>query len=316
MILSKDLLTDKAIELGFMDIGIAECKSLDMEFNVFEKWLEKDHQATMNWMTKNTFKRKDPKNVLPDCKSIIVVSYNYFTGENYPENLNNKGKISRYAWGTDYHEIILPKLFELEKIIKEADENANCRSYVDTGPILEKIWAEKAGIGWQGKNSLIISKKHGSYFFLGIILTTAEFEYDKPYKDYCASCTKCIQACPTDAIIDDKIIDSNKCLSFWTIEAKAHLNIPKNIADNNKNWIFGCDICQEVCPWNKNLPKPTGEIAFYPRNEETAIEIGKLMEMNKMDFAERFRKSPIKRTKLEGMQRNAKQLKFTESNIE
>ena len=306
----KSDIKQKAAELGFMDLGVAASYKLEKEFNVFESWLDNKYNATMQWLNKNTFKREDPSQVLEGCRTVIVVAYNYYTGAEYPENSDGFGKISRYALGSDYHEIVLPKLFEIEKIIKEKAPDAHCRSYVDTGPVLEKIWAEKAGVGWQGKNSLIISKKHGSYFFLGVILTTLEIEPDEPYHDHCASCTKCISACPTDAIIADKVIDSNKCLSFWTIEAKPDMNIPEEIAHNNKEWIFGCDICQEVCPWNKKLPKLTHEELFYPRHGETAINIAELLEMDKPAFAERFRKSPIKRAKLEGLKRNAVQMKY------
>jgi epoxyqueuosine reductase len=276
--------------------------------------IEKDiKNAEMKWMEKNIHKRQDPSEILENCKTVIVLSYNYFTAKEYPKEINSKGKISRYAWGTDYHEIILPKLFEVEKVIKDHSQNINCRSYVDTGPILEKIWAERAGIGWKSKNSLIISKKHGSYFFLSIILTTIDIENDTAYKDHCASCRKCIDACPTDAIVDNKIIDSNLCLSFWTIEAKPNIDIPEEIRNKNENWIYGCDICQEVCPWNKNLPKPTKDDLLYPRNNETIIDLDKLLKMKKNEFSDRFRKSPIKRTKLEGLQRNAKQFKFENS---
>lgn len=304
------MLISKSNELGFFDIKIAKSEELTEEFTNFENWIDKNYNATMKWIERNTEKRKNPAEILANCKSVIVLAYNYFTNFKYPTEISGKGKISKYAWGDDYHEIILPKLKEIEAFIKENFHDAECKSYVDTGPILEKIWAEKAGIGWQGKNSLIISKTHGSYFFIGIILTTLEIEPDTPIKDYCGSCTKCIVNCPTGAIVENKVVDSNKCISYWNIEAKPEMNIPENITNNSNNWSYGCDICQEVCPWNKNLPKITNEIKFFPRKNETYIEIDDILKMTNEDFNARFKKSPIKRTKLTGMQRNATQLQF------
>lgn len=304
------ILKNKALEMGFLDFGVAKSETLDSEFSHFQNWIDNNYNASMNWIANNPHKRQNPANVLEDCKSVIILTYNYYTDFKHPKEIENKGKISRYAWGNDYHDIILPKLKELQNFIKSNYPESETRAYVDTGPILEKIWAEKAGIGWQGKNSLIISKKHGSYFFLAVILTTLELNYNEPYKDYCASCSKCIKACPTDAIIHNKVVDSNKCLSYWTIEAKPDQDIPENIAQNSKNWLFGCDICQEVCPWNKNLPIPTNEIKFHPRQGETYIEIDIIKNMSQEYFSKRFKQSPIKRTKLKGIQRNAEQLNF------
>lgn len=306
----KEKLINKANSLGFFDLKIAKSEELNEEFTHFENWIDNNYNASMKWMENNPQKRKNPSEVLENCKSVIVLAYNYFTAYKYPQDLSGKGKISKYAWGDDYHDIILPKLKEIEAFIKDEFPDSLSKSYVDTGPILEKIWAAKAGIGWQGKNSLIISKTHGSYFFLGIILSTLKLEADTAIKEYCGTCTKCIVNCPTGAIIEDKVIDSNKCISFWTIEAKPEMKIPENITNNFNNWIYGCDICQDVCPWNKNLPKITDELKFFPRKNETYIEIEELLSMTKDEFNARFKNSPIKRTKLSGMQRNASQLQF------
>jgi epoxyqueuosine reductase len=305
----KEVIRQKAFEIGFQDIGFAKYELLSEEIDFYKIWLDKNLNAEMRWMEKNIDKREDVSKILPDVKSVIVLSYNYYSGYDYKDYSQGKtGKISRYAWNFDYHDIIRPKLFQLGDFITSHNQNHNFKAYVDTGPILEKIWAEKSGIGWQGKNSLIISKKFGSYFFLGIILSNMEYEYDSPVKDYCMSCTKCIDACPTNAIIEQKIIDSRKCISYWTIESKPANEFPKTIADNLTGWAFGCDICQEVCPWNKHKPKITDDFRLNPRNKETILDKNRIIKMTQEEFSERFRKSPIKRTKIAGLKRNFKYL--------
>lgn len=299
----KDKLISLSEELAFIDIGFAKVEPLDKEIEVYKKWLDSGKNATMQWMERNLEKRQNPSQLVTGAKTVIILLYNYYTGKKYSES-KEFGKISRYAWNYDYHDIILPKLRKLENLIKEEFPNSNNRSYVDTGPILEKVWAEKAGVGWQGKNSLLISKKYGSYVFLGTIITSVEFECLPQVKDYCGTCTKCIDACPTDAIVEDKIVDSNKCISYWTIEAKADSEIPEEISQNSNNWIFGCDICQEVCPWNRHKPKITDDLDFFPRNNETELSKEFILNLSQEEFSGRFRKSPIKRTKIAGLKRN------------
>lgn len=303
----KSDLVDFAKTLGFNDLGVAKVDKLSLETEQYKLWLSNGFNATMQWMEKNIEKREDINFILENAKSVIVTAHSYYTGMHYPpenELSGKSGKISKYAWGDDYHEIILTKLKDIEKflLLKYPEEKFKC--YVDTGPILEKQWAKRAGIGWQGKNSLILSKDLGSYFFIGIIITTLELEQDKPVKDLCGTCTKCINYCPTSAIVDNRVVDSNKCISYWTIEAKPNINTPENISNNQNNWIYGCDICQEVCPWNKNKPKLTSELSFYPRNNETILDYSFINSMTEEEFKLRFKNSPIKRTKLAGIKRN------------
>ncbi len=297
----KNEIKEFAYKLGFCEIGFARYQKLSEEMKYYIQWLENGYSATMSYLEKNLDKREDISLISEKMQTIIVVGYSYF---NYYNHKSQQFKISRYAWGEDYHYILSDKIKQLIEFIKQRKENLNYKIYVDTGPILEKIWAVRAGIGWQGKNSLIISKNYGSYIFLGIILTNLELEPDIPLKDFCGTCTKCIDSCPTKAIVQPKVIDSRKCISYWTIEAKPDYNIPNSIDLNG--WIFGCDICQEVCPWNKRafktLTRENPE--FYPRNYETNLSYEFLKNLTPEKFSIRFRKSPIKRAKFEGLKRN------------
>ncbi len=217
------------------------------------------------------------------------------------------GRLSRYAWGTDYHDILLPKLKIISESIKNLCPGAATAEYVDTGPVLERQWAVRAGIGWQGKNGCIINKEYGSYFFLGTVITDVYFEPDMPQSDHCGKCTACIDACPTGAIVSPKVIDSRKCLGYWTVEAKPDIEFPSYIQKNQSGALFGCDICQEVCPWNKKA-SACNEKQFYPRNGETCLSKGYVENMTQEEFSLRFRKSPVKRVKLAGLKRNARYL--------
>lgn len=300
-------LREKANELGFLDIGAAPAEMLEKESENYKSWINSGMNAGMEWMERNIDKRRDIRQILPGAKSVIVAAYSYFTGHGYPDG-ENSGKISRYAWNFDYHDILRPKLDELGNHLVEMLPGEKFLSYVDTGPILEKSWAEKAGIGWQGKNSLILSKNAGSYFFLGIIITTAVLPFGEPAKDYCLSCTKCIDACPTDAIIDDKVVDSRKCISYWTIESKPGEKFPPEISKNLNGWLFGCDICQEVCPWNRHKPVYNPDTRFHPRLNQTTLGLEEIESMEQGSFSRRFSKSPIKRAKIAGLKRNAREI--------
>ena len=295
-------------EIGFLDVGFAKFQKLEKEIENYKCWLSKNYNAKMQWMERNLEKREDVSLILPNCKTVIVFLYNYFSNPDYPSDeilINNAGKISRYALGEDYHDIVLGKLNQIEKFIINHFPNSSTKSYVDTGPILEKIWAVKSGIVWQGKNSLAISKKHGSYFFIGIILTDLEIESDdKQLKDYCGTCNKCKTACPTNAIVAPQIVDSNLCIAYNTIELKPQFEIAENVAQNLQNWVYGCDICQEVCPWNKNLTKLTDEIRFLNKDNISTISIQKINELSKEEFKQFYKNSPISRTKSEGIKRN------------
>ncbi|MFA7625868.1 MAG: tRNA epoxyqueuosine(34) reductase QueG [Candidatus Kapaibacterium sp.] len=305
----KSKLIQKALDLGFLDLKSSAYQILEDESKYYDKWLSCGYNADMQWMERNIDKRRDISLVLPEIMSIFTLSYNYFTGNIHKKNLgNDEGKTSRYAWGSDYHDIVLDKLNQLIEFAKSMLPESNWKAYVDTGPILEKQWALKSGLGWQGKNSLILSKNHGSYFFIGVLLTDHAFPADIQVKDYCGSCTKCIKACPTQAIVADKVIDSNKCISYWTIEAKADKSIPVDIAENAENWIYGCDICQEVCPWNKILPKMSEENLFKSRLDNGILNKAEIDSMSQEEFSNKFRKSPVKRLKLAGLKRNSRDI--------
>ncbi len=310
----KDKIIKRALTEGFQDIKFARYQLLSEEINRYKDWIKKNNHATMQWMERNLDKREDVALILNSVKSVIVLSYNYYTGNIYPQNFNSdQGIISRYAWGSDYHEILEAKLKTISGYINELSPNSISKYYIDTGPTLDKQWAVKSGLGWQGKNSLVISPKYGSYFFIALIFSNLEFDPDNQIKDYCGTCTKCIDHCPTNAIVDSKIIDSNKCISYWTIEAKPDIDIPEHIAENSNNRIYGCDICQEVCPWNKHKPVITDELQFISRFENGAISKSKIDQMEQDEFSAIFRKSPIKRLKLKGLKRNSRFLLKTEN---
>jgi epoxyqueuosine reductase len=271
--------------------------------------LDKGYQATMSYMEKNIHKRKDVKEILPGAKSVISLAVNYFTDHQYSNDQTKgktclpAGKISRYAWGKDYHLIIWEMLSDFESKLLELEPELKTLSYVDTGPVMDKVWAVKAGLGWMGKHTNVINKDIGSWIFLANIITNYEFEYSEIIADHCGTCTACIDACPTNAIIDEYLVDSNKCISFLTIENKEEIN--NEFKGKFDNWIFGCDICQDVCPWNIKFAEQTAIKEFHPINGETEIELQKILEMNDEEFKERFSVSPVKRAKLKGLKRNA-----------
>jgi epoxyqueuosine reductase len=298
----KAQLSKEAVNLGFLDLRVAKVELLENEFEHYKQWLSLGYNADMQWMERNLDKRRDISLILENAKSVIVTAHSYYTGIDYPEDLQGRGKISRYAWGDDYHDVVLKKLKLLEFYIKQYHPESESKSYVDTGAILERQWALKAGIGWQGKNGMIINQHYGSYFFIGIIISTLELEEDSQHKNLCGKCTKCLDACPTKAIVQPKVVDSNKCLSYWTIESKAD-SFPDEIRMNQNNWVFGCDICQEVCPWNRFAIK-TQDSEFYPRNAETTLEKVQIEKMTDEEFSVRFKNSPVKRAKLKGLKRN------------
>ncbi len=291
----------KAIEIGFDKVGISKVDLLKNEEEKLSEWLNKKFHGTMSWMEKNFEKRIDVSNVLPNAKSIVSVALNYQTDICHSQN-KNFGKISRYAFGNDYHDILKNKLEILLNFVKEKFPNTNSKIYVDTGPVLEKVWAVKSGIGWMGKHTNVIAKELGSYFFIGEIILDIELESDKVELDLCGTCTKCIDDCPTDAIIAPYILDSNKCISYLTIEHKDE--IEKKFIGKFKSWIYGCDICQEVCPWNKKFSHPTNELSFYGKNIE--LNLDTIENLTDEDFQKQFKKSAIKRIKNKQLKRNGK----------
>lgn len=298
----KEKIISKAKELGFDLIGFAEYQNLDKEIKRLKIWLENNYHAGMEYMKRNIDKRKDAKLILENCKSVISLGMNYYIDEK-TEETNQFGKVSRYAWGKDYHLIIWEKLDELINYIKIYFPNFDAKSYVDTGPVMDKVWAIKAGLGWQGKHSNVISKEIGSWFFIATIFTNQEFnDYDTPQKDYCGCCTACIDACPTNAIVDNYIVDSNKCISYLTIENKNE--IPNDFIGKFNNWIFGCDICQDVCPWNIKFAQQTS-ITELKIIKNKRINLEETLELEPKNFKEKYEDSPILRAKIKGLKRNA-----------
>jgi epoxyqueuosine reductase len=296
-----DRIRSMAIELGFCKVGITPAVALEQEGRLLQEWLSRGYHGTMGWMARNVEQRVDPRKVLPNAKSVVVVAMNYYTDARHSEDPDT-GKISRYAWGDDYHEIMLPRLEKLLHSIKQEVPTVQGKVYVDTGPVMDKVWAERAGIGWEGKHTNVISREVGSWIFLGEIILNVSLEYDEPTADYCGTCTRCIDACPTDAIVEPYVLDSNLCISYLTIEHKG--DIPDALSSQFENWIYGCDICQDVCPWNQRFSKPSSETAFGPRDGNLSPKLHELAEMTEEEFQRDYRRSPIKRTKHSGLMRN------------
>jgi epoxyqueuosine reductase len=291
----------QARALGFAHAGFARAEALPLERSRLKAWLAKGYQAGMKWMERDPDKRSDPRLVLEGARSVVVVAMNYYTPHVHgagPE----AGKISRYAWGDDYHTILGRKLEALSDWLEERVPGSTCLAYADTGPILEKPWAERSGLGWIGKNGNLITRDEGSWVFLGVMLTTVELAPDAPETDHCGRCTRCIEACPTDAIVEPRVIDSNRCLSYLTIEHRGEIAGP--VEDRFEGWIYGCDICQDVCPWNLKFARPADEPGFQPREGSVSPPLASWAEMTAGEFASRFAGSPIRRTKHAGLMRN------------
>ena len=297
---------EKAFELGFSKVGVVAAARLDAEGERLNTWLGNGFQGDMAWMAREPEKRVDPRAIFPGARSMIVVALNYYTPHEHDER-SDAGKISRYAWGDDYHDVLKEKLRELLDWVKIRVPEADGKICVDTAPVMDKAWAVRAGLGWLGKHSNVITKEFGSWVFLGEILLNLELgDLDSPAEDHCGSCTACLDACPTQAIVEPYVVDSKACLSYATIELRT-AELPQSISSNMHGWLYGCDICQDVCPWNR-FEKPTSEERFEPRNAETALRLSEVLEMEQEDFSLRFRRSAVKRTKLSGLQRNARHL--------
>ncbi len=290
----------------FDETGFAKVEPLDAEYNNYLNWLDNGFHSDMHYLNRRLGKRRDITILLEDAKTVIVFLHNYNTVYKHSGQKEN-GKISRYAWGDDYHNILKEKLTRIASKAKSTFPDNSFKVYVDTGPVLEKQWAVRAGVGWQGKNSMLINRKLGSYTFIGIIITDLVVEANKQQRNYCGSCTACIDNCPTGAIVQPYVVDSRKCISYWTIETKPYVSFPDSVKQNLNGWLFGCDICQEVCPWNAKVHFTRHEY-FKPRKGETELNLTSVLKMTENEFRERFRNSPIKRTKLAGLQRNAEAL--------
>jgi len=296
----------KALETGFDKVGIVKAEALVTEGENLKTWLEKDFHGEMKWMEREPEKRSDPRILFPGAKSLVVLAMNYYTPHEH-ENDTSKGKISRYAWGDDYHDVVKEKLWELFNWIEAKVPETKGKVCVDTAPIMDKAWAVRAGLGWLGKHTNVITKEYGSWVFLGEVLLDLELEYETEIiEDHCGSCTECLDACPTDAIVAPYLVDSNACLSYATIELRSP-ELPLDIAENMDGWLYGCDICQDVCPWNR-FQKPTDEQRFKPRSNNVTPDLEEILSLNPKEYAEQFRRSAIKRTKITGLKRNAKAL--------
>jgi epoxyqueuosine reductase len=297
---------EKALELGFCRVGIVPAEALSEESEYFFEWLDRGYHGSMAWLNREPEKRVDPRLVFPNARSAVVVAMNYFTPHEHVDS-PFAGKISRYAWGDDYHDVVRERLKELLAWIKQQEPEVEGKICVDTTPVLEKAWAVRAGIGWLGKHSNVITTDHGSWVFLGEIILNVELEHDQEVvPDHCGSCTVCIDACPTHAIVEPYLVDARKCISYATIELRDE-SLPDEIASNLNGWLYGCDICQDVCPWNR-FEKPSNDVRFQPRAGETSIPVGSIESMEHEEYVERFRGSAMKRTKLNGLKRNAKAL--------
>lgn len=295
-----------AEDYGFDLVGFSAASQLDEEVKKLNEWLNAGYHAGMDYMQKNLSKRKNVREILPSAKSVISLGVNYYTPEKH-SNEENKGKVSRYAWGKDYHLIIWEKLDNVVSELKNLEPSFEAVSYVDTGPVMDKAWAARSGLGWIGKHTNVINRSFGSWFFIANIICNWEFCYSIPIEDFCGSCTACIDACPTNAIIKEYVVDSNKCISYLTIENKK--KISDEFIGKFDNWIFGCDICQDVCPWNIKFSVPTAEAEFKPKPNNKELDLDEVINMSDDEFKQRFAQSPIKRAKLDGLKRNAEFLK-------
>ena len=302
MILAKNI-KDRALFEGFNKVGIVGAESLEVEGRRLREWLARGHQGEMSWMARDVHKRISPQEIFPQARSVVVVALNYFTPHRHQENPAT-GKVSRYAWGDDYHDVVKEKLLLLLSWIKEQEPRAEGKICVDIQPTMDKAWAVRAGLGWLGKHSNVITPEYGSWVFIGELLLNLDLEHDAgPMEDHCGTCTLCIDACPTAAITEPYVVDSNKCISYTTIELRA----PELPDDDLAGWLYGCDICQDVCPWNR-FEQPTEETRFGPREGNVDADLHEIFELTPEAYANRFRGSAMKRTKLAGLQRNARAL--------
>ena len=290
-----------AVRAGFDLVGLSKAARLDTGAVRLREWLDRGYHSGMNWMADKFEKRVDPGKVLDGAKSIVSLSRNYYTPADHSPDA---AKISRYAWGTDYHLVIGKMLKRFVGELAGEFPGYNFLSYCDTGPVMDKVWAQRAGIGWIGKHTNVINENSGSWFFLAEVITDLECDYDVPAKDHCGSCRKCIDACPTGAIVEPYVLDANRCISYLTIENREP-EIAPELASEFQNWVFGCDICQDVCPWNEKFQMPTSEEGFFPREDIQNLTLDQIHLMSREDFAERFKNSPVKRARHEGLVRNA-----------
>jgi epoxyqueuosine reductase len=311
IVLNVNLIKQKALDLRFHKVGIStipdqEASSSKVEptpsTQRLQQWLDRGHHAEMAWM--NDPRRQDIRQVMPEVRSVISVALNYYTShEQSPDP--DKAKISRYGWGRDYHKVLGRRLKALAAWLEAQGDGIKARYYVDTGPIQEKVWAQQAGLGWIGKHGNLITREYGSWVFLGEILTNLELPPDRPHTEHCGTCTRCMDACPTQAITEPFVVDANRCIAYHTIENRSE-TIPEAIAPHLQNWVAGCDICQEVCPWNERFAQETDVPDFQPYPENLAPSLTELAQLSEQEWDRRFRASALRRIRPDMIRRNAK----------
>jgi len=297
---------ERARAEGFDKVGIVKAEALSPEGERLREWLARGFDGEMQWMAREPHQRADPREFFPQARSVVVVALNYYANHQHTSS-DATGKVSRYAWGDDYHEVVGTKLRSLLMRIQQDLPAVEGKVCVDIQPLMDKAWAVRAGLGWIGKHTNLITPDYGSWVFIGELLLNLELEYDsETIEDHCGTCTLCIEACPTDAIVEPYVVDSNLCISHATIESRVP-EMRAEVAANLDGWFYGCDICQDVCPWNR-FAEPTRETGFEPRPGNAEVDLTEMVELTPLSYAGRFRHSAIKRAKLAGVQRNARTL--------
>jgi epoxyqueuosine reductase len=302
----KKSIKERALAEGFHKVGIVRAEPLAEEAPRLREWLARAYHGEMSWMARDVEKRLDPRELFPDARSIVVVALNYYTPHQHQDS-SSTGKVSRYAWGEDYHDVLKQKLEKLLAWIREHAPAAAGKICVDIQPTLDKAWAVRAGLGWLGKHTNVITQEYGSWVFIGELLLNLDLEPDVPQlEDHCGTCTLCIDACPTQAITEPYVVDSNKCISYATIELRTP-ELPEAVQEGISGWLYGCDVCQDVCPWNR-FQQTTSETTFEPREGNVNAELDQVLGLTPETYAARFRGSAMKRAKLAALQRNARAL--------
>jgi epoxyqueuosine reductase len=301
----KSAISTESERLGFMACGFSKARFLEEEAPRLEEWLNRDYQGEMSWMENNFDKRLDPRKLVPGAKTVISLLFNYYPADH--QNNPDAPKIAKYAYGEDYHFVVKDKLKLLLQFIRDNIGEVEGRAFVDSAPVMDRAWAQEAGLGWIGKNTLLLNKQAGSFFFIAELILDLEVEATPPNKfDHCGTCTRCIEACPTDALVDANLLDASKCISYLTIELKDA--IPEDFKGKMENWAFGCDICQDVCPWNR-FSKAQEEERLKPHSELLEMSAKDWDEITEEVFRKVFKKSALKRTKYSGLKRNLDFLK-------
>ena len=307
--MTRDRIEQQAQIIGFHNVGIAHVPDDGAELGhgydaiaALQRWLAQGYAADMNWM--NSSRRQNIREIMPDVRSVICVALNYYTPHQRPDG-KEYAKISRYGWGRDYHRVMDKKLKALAHWLRSQVPDIHLRHYADTGPVQDKVWAERAGIGWIAKNGNLITRDYGSWVFLGEILTNLDLPADSPHTQHCGTCTRCLDACPTQAIVEPFVVDANRCLAYHTIENRAE-TLPPEIASRAEGWVAGCDICQDVCPWNQRFAQPTNVEDFQPYPGNVAPTLAELSEITDAAHDQQFRASALRRIKPEMLRRNAR----------